>query len=258
MIIDKRIEAQYVLRGVRGELRINDLSARPAAWGTTAQVGTVDLMPWVVRGWNEVELWIRRDPKLPEDEGACSVELFASGSYREAPSGDDAFLAFELTPHLAVDAPEDGLACVLRHRFFVPEVRGTRLVERARPAAVDDALRGAVVALREALRRKDLRALHRTHALLLRDEAEALGRDPDEVEEAWLAAWAAAFAAPDLVMEMGPDAAIAFETTGGGRVHVARTPAGTPTAIARWGGGRHAVGLSPAWAWVEAGWCVVR
>jgi hypothetical protein len=257
-VIDKRIEAQHVLRGVVGELRVNDLSARPAVWGTAAHIGTVDLMPFVVKGWNEVELWLRRDPALPEEERAATVELFASGSYREAPSGDDAFLAYQLTSHIAVDPPGEGVECVLRHRFHVPETRGTRLVERARPAPVDDALRGAVAGLRAAVRAKDLRAVHRLHGPLLRDEAEATGRSHEEVEEGWLAVWAQAFAAPELAVESSPDAAIVLQTTGAGRVHVARRADGRPDLVARWNEGRHAIGLSPAWAWIEAGWCVVR
>lgn len=257
-MIDKRIEAQHVLRGVVGELRVNDLSARPAVWGTAAHIGTVDLMPFVVKGWNEVELWLRRDPALPEEERAATVELFASGSYREAPSGDDAFLAYQLTRHIAVDPPGEGIACVLRHRFHVPETRGARLVERARPAPVDDALRGAVAGLRAAVRAKDLRALHRLHGPLLRDEAEATGRSYEEVEEGWLGVWAQAFAAPDLAVESSPDAAIVLQTTGAGRVHVARRADGLPDLLARWDRGRLAIGLSPAWAWIEAGWCVVR
>ncbi len=257
-MIDKRIEAQHVLRGVLGELRVNDLSARPAAWGTFAHIGTVDLMPFVVKGWNEVELWLRRDPALPEQERAATVELFASGSYREAPSGDDAFLAYQLTRHIAVDPPGEGVACVLRHRFHVAETRGRRLVERARPAPVDDTLRGAVAGLRAAVRARNLRALHKQHALLLHDEAEATGRSHEDVEEAWLGMWAKAFAAPDLAVVSSPEAAIVLDTVGGGRVHVARQADGRPDLIVRWDKGRHAIGLSPAWAWIEAGWCVVR
>lgn len=257
-MIDKRIEAQHVLRGVVGELRVNDLTARPAVWGTSAQIGTVDLMPFVVKGSNEVELWLRRDPALPDEERAATVELFASGSYREAPSADDAFLAYQLTRHIAVDPPGDGIACVLRHRFHVPETRGTRLVERARPAAVDDKLRAAVAGLRAAVRARDLRALHRLHGPVLLDEGEATGRSHEEVEEGWLAMWAQAFAAPDFVVESSPDAAIVLQTTGAGRVHVARRADGRPDLVARWDSGRLGIGVSPAWAWIEAGWCLVR
>jgi hypothetical protein len=251
-----RIEARFLWAGIAGEVRINDFSAEPALWSSAKLVGTVELSPWLVRGWNEVELWLRRVPDVPEEERMGALELFASGPYREAPSGDDCFLAYDLTPHLVLPA-EPALSCALRHRFWVPDVVGERTFERGRPGGGDlPEVRAAVADLHAALATRDLRAWHRAHRAVLGDTAAALEQPAEDAEAAWLEGWAATFAAEGFEVEPLRQDDLVFERVQGGRATVVRRRDGAPAMLVRTA--TTVRGESPAFGFLDGGWRRVR
>lgn len=254
MTVTYSLELQ--IRGALAAVRVNGIEV-VGRWDDRPLVAALDMGHALVAGENHVELLV--GPTIEEPEGELSLYAIPD---RHEKHDYERFVHWVLTPNELAPGTSGALERVVDHTFWLADAPPAWSWTRARPLGGPEeraVVLAAVEELHAALRRRDLRALHRAFGLAIAEHAVARHVAPDVVEGEWLAAVSDALV--DETLDVAPFAVDDVDVTtayGGRLVHVRRGDGGHPLAGRRGRGGAQAFVLPVALAHLEGRWQVVR